>query len=268
MKKRYLSLVLALAMVFTLIPASIFADGEEEIVEQPAAVEPVVEMPAPVVETTEPAEAPAAAEPEAAPAANAEPEAAEQPQEPAEQPEAPVEQPEAPAEQPEAPAEQPEVPAEQPEEPAEEPATEAGAEEPEPAEEPVVDAFVAGLAKLTAGAVYSDKWQKEEAGTVTADAIVYAIERVTGEGELAGNHIIRIAANVNGQAKVFFVKNNRLSYLNADQTAVYQNAKHDNGIDYMTVKLDPIAFETAVAEVAAEEIAEEPAEASIRPLGD
>ena len=158
------------------------------------------------------------------------------------------------------PVEQSETPAEQIEELA---ADEVAEEELVQAEALVEDAFVAGLAKLTAGYVYSDKWQKEEAGTVIVDAIVYAIERVTGEGELTGNHVIRIAANIKGQAKVFFVKNNRLAYLNADQTAAYQNAKHDDGIDYKTVKLDPVSFEATAVEEVLEVIAEEPAHESI-----
>ena len=47
-------------------------------------------------------------------------------------------------------------------------------------------------------------------------------------------------------------------YLNEEQTASYMNASHFEGIDYLSVKLDPVAFEAAEAKETVEEIPEEP----------
>ena len=160
--RRFLSALLAMVMVVTMIPALGLSDGEipEEpvVVEEPAAVEEAEPEPEPVPEPVkeekpEPAkeekkEAPAKEEKKEEPAKvekqeepaqeepAAEPETpAAEPETPAAEPETPVEEPETPAEEPETPAEEPETPAEEPEQPAEEPET--PAEEPEqPAAEP------------------------------------------------------------------------------------------------------------------------------------
>ena len=192
--RRYLSILLSLVLVFTMMPAAVFSD---EYVEEPVTVEepaPAPEPePAPAPEP-EPAPAPAS-EPEPAPAPASEPEpapAAEEPEkEPAEEPAAepvkePAEEPAAePAEEPaEDPAAEPaEEPAEEPaaepaEEPKEEPA-EQPAEEPvtEPAEEPaetpaeeVTEGFAIVLKDTD---LYKDTTGDEKLAQIKKDAIVY-----------------------------------------------------------------------------------------------
>ena len=190
--RRYLSILLSLVLVLTMLPAAVFSD---EYVEEPITVE-------------EPAPAPAP-EPEPAPAPAPEPEPA------AEEPEnVPVEEPaEEPAEEPtketvEEPAEEPtketvEEPAEEPakepvEEPAEEPAKEP-AEEPakepveEPAEEPAkepVEELAEEPAKETVEEPAEESTEEPEEEVTEGYAIVlkdtdlYMEE--TGEETLAG----------------------------------------------------------------------------------
>ncbi len=294
--KRFLSLVLSLTMLFSIIvlPGNALSDDEviEEIItEIPAVEETAAEESAPAeapeVEEPKVEEAPVAEEPEAE-----EPKAEEEPaaeevviNEPVAE-ELVVEEPvaeEPVAEEPvaeEPVAEEPVVEEPVAEEPvAEEPvAEEPVAEEPvveepvadeptieepvveEPAvEEPVEEAFKAGLVYITEGDVFEDEKLKEKAGTIEKEAIVFATARVTGEGELAKGDIIRIAANVDGQIKTLYVKYARLSFLTDDQTAAYAKAKHEDGIEYRDTYLDPVEFTAVVAEIAAEE---EPAEVS------
>ena len=110
------------------------------------------------------------------------------------------------------------------------------------------NAFEAGLAKLSAGDVYADKKLKEAAGKLNEEAIVCAIARVTGDGELAANDVIRFAVNIDGEIKTLYVKNARLDYLNADETAAYKNKKHEDGVEYGDVKLEAASFTAAAVE--------------------
>ncbi|MBR3495075.1 MAG: SH3 domain-containing protein, partial [Clostridia bacterium] len=243
--QKCLSLLLALTMLFTCIPVGMFAEGEDTVAEETA---PVVQETAPAVEETT-AEEPAVEETqeETAPEAEEETPAAEETAEEASEEES-------------APTEEAEetVPVEEIED--EEPAAEESEEEENPSdeepaeevteEEAVEDAFVAGLAKLTAGDVFADEHLKNKAGSVDQEAVVYATDRVTDD-------VIRIIANVDGEATALFVKGSRLTYLDADQTAAYQNDEHAEGIDYRGIKLDPIAFTAAVAEEPAAETVEE-----------
>ncbi|MBQ6526941.1 MAG: hypothetical protein IJI38_00300, partial [Clostridia bacterium] len=155
-----------------------------------------------------------------------------------------------------------EQPAEEPaaepvveEQPAEEPVAEPVAEE-VPAEEPIAEepvetveeAFKAGLAKLSAGDVFADKKLQEVFGRLDAEAVVYAAERVSGEGELANDDVIRVAANIDGEIKNVYVKNARLAYLDEAAVAAYLEDQHENGVAHNGVKLDPVAFTPAEAE--------------------
>ena len=248
------------------------------VVEEPAAVEipeevsePVVEEPvvieeAPTVEETPaveeaPAEeeAPVAEEAPAVEETPVEDEASDAEEEIPAVEETPVAEEVSAAEQP-AVEEIPEQAAAPVTEPEVETETAPAAEEPaepveDPAAEPVV--FVPGLAKLSAGAVFADAELKETAGTVNAEAIVFAVERIAGEGELTADDVIGITANVGGECKTLYVNNGRLTYLNEEETAAYQNEKHDDGVDFRYVKLDAADFTAAVEEAAEEEPAEE-----------
>ena len=300
-KRRLLSLLLALAMLFALIPSGIVADeGDEtapvETTEPAPAAEPdpapaTEPDPAPAAEpdpapATEPDPAPAA-EPDPAPEAD-EPEAdepaADEPA--ANEPEADepaADEPEADepeADEPEADepaADEPEADEPEADEPeADEPeADEPEADEPEadePAadetenEEPAEEAFEAGLATLSAGELFADKWLRETAGTLNGGAVVYAAARASGEGELSGKDAIRVVANVGGSAETFYVPYARLTMLTEAQAAAYSEADHEDGILYGGAALDPVDFTAAVTEEpAAEETeaepeAEEPAE--------
>ncbi|MBR2824439.1 MAG: leucine-rich repeat protein [Clostridia bacterium] len=118
-------------------------------------------------------------------------------------------------------------------------------------EEPVVedvieDAFVAGLATLTPGDVFADEYPNKKAGTVDEKAVVFAEARVSGEGELSDGDIIRIVANVNGEAAKLYVKNDRLSYLSEDEVNAYKAG--EEAVDYEGIKLDAVAFTSAEAE--------------------
>ena len=296
-KRKWLSLLLAVTMLFTSIPVGMFAEGEEPVVEETATVEEVtIEEPAPAPEVKE--------EPAPAPA----PEKKEEPAPVVEEKEEPapvVEEKEEPApekkEEPAPVVEEKEEPApvvEEKEEPApvveekEEPAPSEGgesvpAEGTEPAQEPVVteegepegdavpeetgtepaedvtpvvepepvpeveeveeetEAFKAGLAYLSSGEVFEDKQLQKAYGTVNSKAVVYATDRITGEGELSGSDVIRISANIEGQEKTLYVKNGRLTYLSEDETAAYNDEKHEEGIACRGTKLDPVSFTPA-----------------------
>ena len=288
-KRKWLSLLLAVTMLFTSIPVGMFAEGEEPVVEETATVEEVtIEEPAPAPEVKEePAPAPAPEkkeEPAPAPEKKEEPApVVEEKEEPApvveekEEPAPVVEEKEEPApvveekEEP-APSEGGEsVPAEGTEPAAEPVATEEGEPEgdavpeetgTEPAEDvtPVVEpepvpeveeveeeteAFKAGLAYLSSGEVFEDKQLQKAYGTVNSKAVVYATDRITGEGELSGSDVIRISANIEGQEKTLYVKNGRLTYLSEDETAAYNDEKHEEGIACRGTKLDPVSFTPA-----------------------
>ena len=298
-KRKWLSLLLAVTMLFTSIPVGMFAEGEEPVVEETATVEEVtIEEPAPAPEVKEePAPAPAPEkkeEPAPAPEKKEEPApVVEEKEEPApvveekEEPAPVVEEKEEPApvvEEKEEPApvveekEEPapseggeSVPAEGTEPAAEPVATEEGEPEgdavpeetgTEPAEDvtPVVEpepvpeveeveeeteAFKAGLAYLSSGEVFEDKQLQKAYGTVNSKAVVYATDRITGEGELSGSDVIRISANIEGQEKTLYVKNGRLTYLSEDETAAYNDEKHEEGIACRGTKLDPVSFTPA-----------------------
>ena len=311
-KRKWLSLLLAVTMLFTSIPVGMFAEGEEPVVEETAAVEEVtIEEPAPAPEVKEePAPAPAPEkkeEPTPAPEKKEEPApVVEEKEEPApvveekEEPAPVVEEKEEPApvvEEKEEPApvveekEEPapseggeSVPAEGTEPAAEPVVTEEGVPEgdvvpeetgTEPAEDvtPVVEpepvpeveeveeeteAFKAGLAYLSSGEVFEDKQLQKAYGTVNSKAVVYATDRITGEGELSGNDVIRISANIEGQEKTLYVKNGRLTYLSEDETADYNDEKHEEGIACRGTKLDPVSFTPAVKPETEVEPTEEP----------
>ena len=278
-KRKWLSLLLAVTMLFTSIPVGMFAEGEEPVVEETATVEEVTieepapapapekkEEPAPVVEEKE----------EPAPVVEEKEEPApvvEEKEEPApvveekEEPAPVVEEKEEPV-----PSEGGEsVPAEGTEPAAEPVVTEEGEPEgdavpeetgTEPAEDvtPVVEpepvpeveeveeeteAFKAGLAYLSSGEVFEDKQLQKAYGTVNSKAVVYATDRITGEGELSGSDVIRISANIEGQEKTLYVKNGRLTYLSEDETAAYNDEKHEEGIACRGTKLDPVSFTPA-----------------------
>ncbi len=298
-KRKWLSLLLAVTMLFTSIPVGMFAEGEEPVVEETATVEEVtIEEPAPAPEVKE--------EPAPAPAPEKKEEPAPAPEK-KEEPAPVVEEKEEPApvveekEEPAPVAEEKEEPApvvEEKEEPApvveekEEPAPSEGgesvpAEGTEPAAEPVVteegepegdvvpeetgtepaeavtpvvepepvpeveeveeetEAFKAGLAYLSSGEVFEDKQLQKAYGTVNSKAVVYATDRITGEGELSGSDVIRISANIEGQEKTLYVKNGRLTYLSEDETADYNDEKHEEGIACRGTKLDPVSFTPA-----------------------
>ena len=74
--------------------------------------------------------------------------------------------------------------------------------------------------------------KREDLLTVDEEAIVFAEARVSGEGELSGNDVIRIALNVDGEIKTAYVKNDRLTYLSEDEAAEDQGRNHQNGIAY------------------------------------
>ena len=288
-KRKWLSLLLAVTMLFTSIPVGMFAEGEEPVVEETATVEEVtIEEPAPAPEVKEePAPAPAPEKKEEpAPVVEEKEEPApvvEEKEEPApvveekEEPAPVVEEKEEPApvveekEEP-VPSEGGEsVPAEGTEPAAEPVVTEEGEPEgdavpeetgTEPAEDvtPVVEpepvpeveeveeeteAFKAGLAYLSSGEVFEDKQLQKAYGTVNSKAVVYATDRITGEGELSGSDVIRISANIEGQEKTLYVKNGRLTYLSEDETAAYNDEKHEEGIACRGTKLDPVSFTPA-----------------------
>ena len=251
MSKKFLSLMLTLMMLFTCIPAGIFAEGEEEVVVEPI---PVVDVtPAPVEdEQPEPAPAPAPADetPADEPAAPADEPAADEPAAPAEEP----------ADEPEA-VEDPET-ADEPEA-VEEPAEED--EEPETADEQVADAFQSGLVTLTAGDVYTTDRLKKSAGTLNQNATVYAVERVQGEGEIDANDVIKVALNVEGEILVAYVKAARLTWLTEDQADAYAKEDHEDAVDYRGVKLDPVNFTAAVEEAAPAEATPNPVEETPEP---
>ena len=319
-KRKWLSLLLAVTMLFTSIPVGMFAEGEEPVVEETAPVEEVtIEEPAPVPEVKEePAPAPEKKE-EPAPAPEKKEEPAPAPEK-KEDPAPVVEEKEEPApvvEEKEEPApvvEEKEEPApvvEEKEEPApaveekEEPAPSEGGETvptegTEPAAEPVVtedgepegdavpeetgtqpaedvtpvvepepvpeveeveeetEAFKAGLAYLSSGEVFEDKQLQKAYGTVNSKAVVYATDRITGEGELSGSDVIRISANIEGQEKALYVKNGRLTYLSEDETADYNDEKHEEGIACRGTKLDPVSFTPAAKPETEAEPTEEP----------
>jgi len=216
-KNKWLSLLVAMIMLFTCIPFGTFAEGDDA---EPVTVEETtVVAEAPVSESAPAADEPAGDEPAADEPAGDEP-AAEEPagDEPA--------------------ADEPagDEPA------AEEPAADEPAGDEPAAEEPAADAFVAGLAKLSAGDVFADEKLKETFGKVNSEAIVFAVARVDGEGELTKDDIIRIALNINGEIKTLYVKNGRLVYLNEEATVAYQKDNHNDGIEYRNVKLDAVNF--------------------------
>ncbi len=316
MSKKLLSLLLALAMLFCMVPqAGLGAEIEPETeiteTQEPAAVEPAEEKadeepaPSPAAEpeapSVEPAPAPAT-EPEAAPAVQETPETEpaqtddaeapadnkteeevqEQVTEPAATPSESTEADEGEEEAADTPTDEEEQlaaddteeitdPDEEVTEPVEDkPAdetadTEASEEtkdeatEEQPAKEPkeateeeapaeAAYVFVPGLAKLTAGTVFADNKCKTELGAVKAEAVVYALERVTGEGDLSGKDIIKITLNMEGAAVEAYVKAARLTMLDDAQAEAYENAQHADAIDYRGTVLDPAAFEAAVAE--------------------
>ena len=221
MNRKLICLLIAIIMVFTCIPAGMFAEGEDTLTKGDIAsiIKNVIEETAPTIETVE--------EPEeeiAEPAAEVDP-APEEEQAPAEEPAA-------------------EEPAELEEEEAAAPAAEESLEEEAVAAE---DAFVAGLAYLSAGTVFADAQLAEEIGSVVQEAIIFANARVTGEGELADNDVIEIVANIENQLKTLYVKNERLTYLDEAQAADDQAKEHAEAIDYLGTKLDAVAF-TSVEE--------------------
>ena len=235
-KSKWLCLLLTLTMMITCIPVGLFAEGEDsniEIVEVPVEVIEQASVEETVEETTSVVE-----------------------EQPVTVEETPV------VEEVSSDEENPVVEEEQ-EEPAS-PAIEANDEEPVAEEEQSVDenasvedAFVASLATLSVGDVFADEKLKDKAGFVKKEAVVYAIARVSGEGELLKNDVIRIIANVDGQATTLYVKNGRLNYLNEEQIAAYMNDKHDECISFRGVKLDALLFESAVIEeIVVDEIVE------------
>ena len=256
---KWLSLLLALTMLFTCVPVGLFAEGEDTevvVVEEIPVVEetPVVEE---VIEDEEPV---AADEPADKPATESAP-ADDKPK--AEEDGSIVISVGSTKEQPAA------------EENAEEAVEEEIVEE--AVEEAAAKTFAAGLAKLSAGDVYLDEKLNEVFGTVNQTAVVYAIAQITGESELSKDDVIRIIANINGEIKTLYVQNGRLTYLNSDEAEAYQNEKHDDGIDYRNVMLDPADFTAAAAEAAVEEIveaqpretvAEEPVKETVKKIGD
>ena len=320
-KRKWLSLLLALTMLFTSIPVGMVAEDEDTAVEEPAAVveetteessapaveekeepapakeesAPAKEEPAPAAEVKEepaptaeekeepaPVESAPAAEEKEEPAPAAEPEAEEPQEEPAapEAGESTTDEDVTPAadenghpeentsSDEETPAEEPDTEDEPTETPAEEPAPseegtlaeeDGSGEEPVPAEEteepadeePEVEAFVPGLAYLSAGEVFEDKKLNESFGKTASRAVVYATDRITGEGELTGNDVIRVAVNIDGQIKTLYVKNSRLTYLSEAETEKYLDEKHEEGIAYQDAKLDPVKM--AAAETPADE---------------
>ncbi len=132
--KKILSLMLVLAMLFSLVP-SFAEEGEAVPQDIPEAVELTVE---PEAEEEAAPEEPAVAPEELAAPAEEPVAPAEEPAAPAEEPAAPAEEPAAPAEEPAAPAEEPATPVEESAVPAEEPAV--PAEEPAAPEEPATPA--------------------------------------------------------------------------------------------------------------------------------
>ncbi len=231
-KRRLMGLVLALAMLFTLVvPAGILADEGEDA--------PVVEF-AESAPAADPEPAPAS-DPEPAPPADPEPEIIE-----LEVIELEVTEPE---------VTEPVVTEPEITEPV---VTEPEITEPEPVEpeegEPEEPTFMAGLATLTAGNLFADKWFREPAGMLNSSAVVYAVARASGEGELSSQDAIQVVANIDGAAKSFCVQFARLTWLTEEQAAAYTSAEHENGILYGDAMLDPVDY-TAVAEEADEEIA-------------
>ena len=314
-KRKWLSLLLALTMLFTSIPVGMFAEGEDTAVEEPSAVEETVQedAPAPAPEVQEepaPEPAPASVIEKAsapAPEVQEEPAPAPVPAQDSTEELVPVAEETVPATESAEetnPATEPDVetlpatetaeemtPVTEPTEqvapatetteenvatdenadPEGDPVAEEVPEEPEeeatPAEEPVpvppadepeeeTDVFKAGLAYLSAGEVFEDKQLKNAAGTISGQAVVYATDRVTGEGEISGNDVIRIAANIDGQVATLYVKNARLSYLTGEETEEFLDKKHEDSIAYRDAKLDPVSF-VAVEKPATDEESEE-----------
>ena len=287
MKRRaFLSLLLALTMLFSVVPAGIIAEESETVtivetepkVEAPKAEEPKAEEPkAEEPKAEEPkAEEPKAEEP-AAEAPKAEEPAAEEPkaEEPAaEEPKAEEPAAEEPkAEEPaaeEPKAEEPvaeEPKAEEPaaEEPkAEEPAAEEPKAEEPAAEEPKAEpdyGFKAGLMYLKRGStVYSDAACKEERLITDAQVGVYALNVVNKktQPEIGAKDRIRIILNENGKAVEVYVRYGRLAVLTEAQLEKYGKAKHEDAIEYQGVKLDPVSVKVVEEPAAEEPAAEEP----------
>ena len=140
-----------------------------------------------------------------------------------------------------------EEPASDPEEEQDEEESASDPEEEQDGEESE-EAFKTGLVYLIEGSVFADEKLKETAGIVNKKAVVYAAARVTGEGALAKGDVIKVAANVEGEIHTYYVKAVRLTWLTDDEAAAYGKAQHSEGIEYNSVKLDPVNFTAAVEE--------------------
>jgi len=251
MNRKLICLLIAMVMVFTCIPTGLFAEGEDIVTEDSLAslIKNAITESAPVIETVEEPEEAIEEQPEKE---IADPVVEEEQEEITVVPE---------EEQEQAPAEAPvtEEPVEEEQEETTALAAEEVQEEAEvPATDDVGEAFVAGLAYLSAGKVFADKQLTDEIGSVDQEAVVFANARMSGEGDLASDDIIEIIVNIENQLKTLYVKNERLTYLDEVQANDHQTAEHAEGIDYLGTKLDAIVFTSAEMETESE-TAETPA---------
>ena len=260
-KQKWFSLLLAVTMLFACIPAGITAETEEGVIEEPALATETVseapvpepapaeekkeektEEPAPAVEEPKEEKTPAADEP-----AEETPDAADGGDEAPGAEEIRDEEAGTEAQDGDTSGEQTGPETTDEEEPGD--GTEAG--QPGAEEIPAAEPFAAGPATLSAGKVFTDRNLKKAAGTVDEEIVVYAAERITGEGELKDGDVIRIIANIDGQAATLYVKNERLAYLSDEETAAYRNGNHE-GIEYENIKLEPAVFTAEAGEEEAE----------------